>query len=571
LLATPPQDEVEHVEFRHMSRRFQVDPFDLLGQKELYPWPVLLPGAMEPNLSIAWNSFHQNFFSELGAFLKFTRVPNGPFDKSFFRDCWVKRGIPARAILAAALWEAVFFVVPWPGLPGAAKRNPAFENTQLTWSGPIDDFPLLNVPKHAAKATREKTAEAQGSPEDDAFHPRQTIHTDPVHPTHPRQTLVRPNAPLDAPKLETALPNMVQLASVAGPERPRLEISEQTLAKLRPRQVKHAATTDTLAADAPNLETRPADMNLSALATPVERPKLEMTAGAAPKVAERASKGETVAAPELATAAAGAPETIIALSAAPGPPTPVAEVPKGNLAARVAMSPEGKGAGTNGGSGGSGTAAANEASAGGAVLHSAVGISITGGNPKPNAGVGGSGGSAGKLVLPKTQSIYKRPDATSSADDPPERTGPPDFSTLTPGAKPEQIFGAHRVYSMNVNMPNVNSATGSWIIHFAELNLPGALRVGGELNAPVPVRKIDPKYPQTAIAEHIQGEVILYGVIQPDGTVDGIELVKGVDHELDSNAIAAFSQWKFAPASKAGQPVALEAIVHIPFHEPERE
>ena len=156
-------------------------------------------------------------------------------------------------------------------------------------------------------------------------------------------------------------------------------------------------------------------------------------------------------------------------------------------------------------------------------------------------------------------------------EDPPERTGPPNFAMLPPGAPPEQIFSLHRVYSMNVNMPNLNSVTGSWIIHFSEMHLSGAARVSGELSAPVPVRKLDPKYPQDAIAEHIQGEVILYGVIQPDGSVDGIQLVRGIDEQLNANAIAAFAQWKFQPASKGVQPVALEAIVHIPFRGPERE
>ena len=103
-----------------------------------------------------------------------------------------------------------------------------------------------------------------------------------------------------------------------------------------------------------------------------------------------------------------------------------------------------------------------------------------------------------------------------------------------------------------------------------ELHLiPGASRAT-DVNAPVPLRKVDPKYPQTLVADHVEGEVILYGVIRPDGSVDSIQLVRGVDDQLDANAIQAFSQWKFEPSTKEGQAVALEAIVHIPFHAPER-
>jgi protein TonB len=91
----------------------------------------------------------------------------------------------------------------------------------------------------------------------------------------------------------------------------------------------------------------------------------------------------------------------------------------------------------------------------------------------------------------------------------------------------------------------------------------------GDVSAPVPLRKVDPKYPQTLAEDHVEGEVILYGVIRPDGSVDSIQLVRGVDDQLDANAVQAFSQWKFEPATKEGQPVALEAIVYIPFHAPE--
>jgi TonB family protein len=564
-----------------MSRKFQADslsllqqpplrplpisPFDLLGQKEPFPIAVTLHGTVEPKLSIAWKSFHQGFFSQLGSFFTWTSVPKGEIADNVFRDWRVPRSIPARAIVAAALWHVVFFIVPWPTLPNMGKRNPAFENAELTWSGPIDDLPLLNVPKKAPKTTRAKVqpAEPAGT---DAYHPRQRIFTDPAHPTHPRQTLVRPNAPMDAPKFLPALPNMVQLASTAGPARPRLEISEQALAKLRPKQVKRRVTPDT-PTDAPNLETHPTDMNIAALPMTVERPKLQVNAGSVPRVAAQMQNGE-VAAPELAFGSNGASETIIALSSTPAPPAAVVEVPKGNLASRVAMSPEGKGAGSGGGSS-NGIEASGEGG-GDTIAKSAVGISISGGNPKPNSTVSNVGG-VGKLTLPRSSGGYKRPDPNTSTDDPPERTGPPNFALLPPGAKPEQIFSNHRVYSMNVNMPNLNSVTGSWIIRFAELHMAGTARISGDLNAPVPLRKIDPKYPQTAIQEHIQGEVILYGVIRPDGSVDSIQLVRGIDEQLDANAVAAFAQWKFEPATKSGQPVALEAIVHIPFRGPERE
>lgn len=559
-----------------MSKRFQVDAFDLLGQKEPFPIAMHLPGKVQLKLEIAWNSFHQNFFSGIPVFFQRARMPKDAPKARIFRGCRVEGRIPRKAILAAGLWHVAIFVMPWPQLPAAQKHDNPFENTVLTWSGPIEDLPLVNIPKTKPKAVAKgEVNEAPPAKGADAYHPRQNIFTDPVHPTHPRQTLVNPAAAPEAPKILPTLPNIVQLADTPGPARPRLEISQQTLAKLRPHEVRRKATTDAPNPDLPNLEQRPAEISLAAAATPA-KPMLEINAGSAPRLAEKTQEGEVVPPPEVAATnpgtAGGPTNTLIALSAAPAPPAPVVAVPQGNLAARVSISPGGRQPGTPGGTGtapSGATVASNAGSDLGGGGRSDIGISISGGNPRPKASISGLGDGR-NLSLSKSVAAAKRPDANAAVEDLPDRTGPPDFAALPPGAKPESIFSSRRVYQMNVNMPNLNSVTGSWIIRFSELHLAGARRDPGNVSAPVPVLKVDPKYPQMLIEEHVEGEVILYGVIRPDGTVDSIQLVKGIDEQLDANSITAFSQWKFEPATREGQPVPLEAIVHIPFRGPGR-
>jgi len=156
-------------------------------------------------------------------------------------------------------------------------------------------------------------------------------------------------------------------------------------------------------------------------------------------------------------------------------------------------------------------------------------------------------------------------------EDTPQRTGPPNFATLPPGAKPEQIFADKRVYTLNVNMANLTSASGSWILHFSELNsgAQGPAMTASELEGLAPIRKVDPKYPPELIEQNVEGEVVLYAIIRADGSVDGIQLVHGIDPQLDANAKNAFAQWKFRPATKGGVPVELEAIVHVPFRIPD--
>jgi protein TonB len=74
-----------------------------------------------------------------------------------------------------------------------------------------------------------------------------------------------------------------------------------------------------------------------------------------------------------------------------------------------------------------------------------------------------------------------------------------------------------------------------------------------------------PQYPPELRDKRVEGEILLYAVIRKDGTVDSIELIRGIDAALDRNAMVALAQWRFSPAQRRGVPVELEAIVHIPL------
>jgi TonB family protein len=553
--------------------------FDLLGQAAK-PAPAVRPRAPRlPQLDIAWGSFHQGIGSSLVAIFSWSPVPRKFSLDGFFKDCWIERRIPRRALVAAALWHVVFLVMPIPQFPERARRYSAFDNAELSWSGPITDLPLLQPKAPKAKPSPRGAPEKPLPPEGaDAFHPRQRIFTDPVRPTHPRQTLINSAAPMEPPKILPNLPNIVQLQELPGPARPRLQISKEALAKLRPKQRRVATVTNAPPPEVPVFDQKPGDIALIASSNAPARPKLELNAGVAPRLAERAQPGEAGPAPEVGTArpsaANGNSATFIALSAAPAPPAPIVP-PQGNLAARVSISPEGKQPGVPGGSPKGtpgGTGGANSPGGSGTETGSAkngLDVSISGGNPPATKGI--SGPSAATISAPTPHALIARPDPKLAAEDASQSAGPPNFAALPPGAQPEQIFASKRIYKMVVNMPNLNSATGSWILNFTELrmNSDGPLVASSGLSGPAPLRKVDPKYPPTLINEHVEGEVVLYAVIRRDGSVDSIQLVRGTDEQLDANAMNALSQWKFRPAMRQGTPVELEAIVHIPFHAPD--
>ena len=555
--------------------------FNLLGQREP-PKSVHLPGPDGPTLQVSWGSFHQGWFSNLAAVFTGPTYSRKFIYKDFFKDAWIEGRIPYLALLFALILHVVLVIVPFPQALTAIKHNPAFDNTELTWSGPINDLPLLNLTTGKAKSPSH--ASSRPSPNGaDAFHPRQRIFTDSAHPNHPRQTLINPAAPMEPPKILPALPNIVQLQQAAAPARPHILIDQQTLAKLHPRAHRTATSRVAPPTDAPILQQQQvAELNIAASPNAPARPKLALNAGAAPRQAQRTQAGDPAQAPELAASqsASGGSATLIALSATPAAPTTVATAPAGNLAARVSISPEGKKAGAPGGAGDNSASGATAAPGGGSG-NSPIAVSISGGNPTPNtnaSGLGGGSGKGGNFSTKLNLSIPRDADAShakSAPPDEPQAHAAPNFATLGPDAKPEQIFNSRKIFTLNVNMPNFNSATGSWILNFVELRSDGTSHVAGTaLASPVLAKKVDPKYPPTLAADRVEGEIVLYAVIRKDGSVDSIQVVRSLDQQLDANATSALSQWKFHPATRtvdgADTPVELEAIVHIPFHAPPR-
>jgi TonB family protein len=125
-----------------------------------------------------------------------------------------------------------------------------------------------------------------------------------------------------------------------------------------------------------------------------------------------------------------------------------------------------------------------------------------------------------------------------------------------------KVFGDRKSYAMILNVPNLNSAGGSWVMHFAELK---DAEKPGELVAPVAMQEVDPGYPLELMRQNVQGTVMLSAVIRSDGSVGEVRILRGVDDRLDVYASAALSRWRFRPAMRNGDPVALQTVVMIPF------
>jgi TonB family protein len=128
---------------------------------------------------------------------------------------------------------------------------------------------------------------------------------------------------------------------------------------------------------------------------------------------------------------------------------------------------------------------------------------------------------------------------------------------------PDSEFSGRDVYSLAIQMPNISSYVGSWIMWFAERD--PVPRGGRGLRPPVPIHKVDPKYLPATISERIEGKVQIAGVIRVNGRVDLLRVLKGVDPRLDRSAQEALLKWEFVPAERNGRPVEVDLVAEIPF------
>lgn len=93
----------------------------------------------------------------------------------------------------------------------------------------------------------------------------------------------------------------------------------------------------------------------------------------------------------------------------------------------------------------------------------------------------------------------------------------------------------------------------------------GAYRVGGGVSAPRALYAPDPEYSEEARKAKWQGTVVLWVIVGPDGHPRDIRIQRSLGMGLDEKAIEAVRQWKFDPARKDGQPVAVQINVEVNF------
>ena len=90
------------------------------------------------------------------------------------------------------------------------------------------------------------------------------------------------------------------------------------------------------------------------------------------------------------------------------------------------------------------------------------------------------------------------------------------------------------------------------------------VRVGGALEAPALIERVEPEYPSLAVRAKVQGVVILEAVVDRLGRVEDVRVLRSIPL-LDGAAIAAVRQWRYSPLLLNGKPERFVLTVTLSF------
>jgi len=92
------------------------------------------------------------------------------------------------------------------------------------------------------------------------------------------------------------------------------------------------------------------------------------------------------------------------------------------------------------------------------------------------------------------------------------------------------------------------------------------VRIGGEVQAPKIIEKVQPVYPEKAKAAGIQGTVMLHAIIGMEGNPLSLRVMnKQIDPDLARAAVEAVSKWRYQPTLLNGDPIEVDTTIKVNF------
>lgn len=123
----------------------------------------------------------------------------------------------------------------------------------------------------------------------------------------------------------------------------------------------------------------------------------------------------------------------------------------------------------------------------------------------------------------------------------------PEPDKIEPFATEEEVFES--------DLPDIDDLPLGIPDRPPEPDITEPLVVGGEVSAPKRQVYVAPRYPELARKVRRSGPVVLRAVIDREGNISDLKVIKGLPFGLTEAAVEAVQQWKFSAATLRGKPV----------------
>ena len=115
---------------------------------------------------------------------------------------------------------------------------------------------------------------------------------------------------------------------------------------------------------------------------------------------------------------------------------------------------------------------------------------------------------------------------------------------------------------------SANDSNLSGLMSSASSSLPkpslATLRISQGVSQGLLIKRVQPKYPQAALAVHTQGAVQIEATINKEGNVINLKVLSG-DPVLAHAAVEAVRQWRYKPYYLDGDPVEIQTQITVNF------
>jgi protein TonB len=178
-----------------------------------------------------------------------------------------------------------------------------------------------------------------------------------------------------------------------------------------------------------------------------------------------------------------------------------------------------------------------------------------------------------KEPIPKEPiALTKKPELNQKIDEP-----APDNSQAKTPEPVRRVYGLRKVYSTGIGEGGMAAdavigkrgntlATDIDTVMATPKDLKGTIApITAVTQAPKLLKDIKPEYSKEMIDAKVEGPVKAHLLIDIDGSVKEVRILSDLGFGTKERATEAFLQWKFAPAKKGDQPVAVWITFSIRF------